>query len=61
MLDVMIVDVPIEPPMFEVRVLLDEERVFEVFKLVIVAEAEVRLEIFAEEIEVVASEDTPVA
>ncbi len=45
MLDVIIVDVPIDPPMFEVRVLLDEEREFEVLSVVIVAEAVVRLEI----------------
>lgn len=42
-LDVIMVDVPIDPPMFEVRVLLDEERVLLVLRVVIVAEAEVRL------------------
>ncbi len=56
MLDVIIVDVPIDPPMFEVRVLLDEEREFEVLSVVIVAEAEVRSEIV-----VVANCDVPVA
>ena len=42
MLDVIIVVVPIEPPMFEVRVFTDEERVFEVLRRVMVAEAEVK-------------------
>jgi hypothetical protein len=51
MLDVIIVDVPIEPPMFEVRVLLDEERVFEVLRAVMVAE----------EMVVVANCDVPTA
>ena len=42
-LDVMIVDVPIDPPMFEVRTLFEEERVLEVLRVVMVAEAAVRL------------------
>ncbi len=56
MFEVMIVDVPIEPPIFEVRVLLDEESVLLVFRLAMVAEAEVRSEIV-----VVARLDVPVA
>jgi hypothetical protein len=45
MLEVIIVDVPIDPPMFEVRVLLDEERLLLVLSKVMVAEAEVRSDI----------------
>ena len=56
MFEVMIVDVPTEPPMFDVRVLLDEESVLVVFRLAMVAEAEVRSEIV-----VVARLDVPVA
>lgn len=64
-LEVMIVDVPIDPPMFEVRVLLDEERVFAVLRMVMVADAEVRLvvdAVIAERLEmvVVAKVLTPV-
>ena len=61
MLDVIIVVVPIEPPMFEVRVFTDEERVFEVLRRVMVAEAEVKFVMFAEEMVVVANCDVPVA
>ena len=59
MLDVIIVVVPIEPPMFEVRVFTDEERVFEVLRRVMVAEAEVKFVMFAEEMVVVANCDVP--
>jgi hypothetical protein len=61
MLDVIIVVVPIEPPIFEVRVFTEEERVLLVFKLVMVAEAEVKFVMFAEEMVVVANCDVPVA
>lgn len=56
MFEVMIVEVPIDPPMFEVRVLPDEERLFVVVRVVIVAEATVRSVIL-----VVASDTVPVA
>ncbi len=59
-LDVIIVDVPIEPPMFEVRVLTDDERVLLVLRRVMVAEAEVKLVMFAEEIVVVAKVVVPI-
>jgi hypothetical protein len=65
-LDVMIVDVPTDPPMFEVRTLFEEERVLEVLRVVIVADAAVKLVVdatVAERLEIVveARADVPVA
>ena len=56
MFEVIMVDVPIEPPIFEVRVLLDEESVLVVFRLAMVAEETVRSVIV-----VVARDTVPVA
>jgi hypothetical protein len=55
-LDVMIDVVPTEPPMVDVKTLLDEESVLEVFKVVMVAEETVRSVIV-----VVARDTVPVA
>ena len=65
-LEVMIVDVPTDPPMFEVRTLFEEERVFPVLRVVMVADAAVRLVVDATDavrlvIVVVARADVPVA
>ncbi len=66
MFEVMIVEVPIDPPMFEVRVLPDEERLLVVVSVVMVAEAAVSSDVEAVtaerlEIVVVASDAVPVA
>jgi pyruvate-formate lyase-activating enzyme len=56
MLEVMIDVVPTDPPMFDVKTLLDDDKVLLVFKVVMVADAVVR-----SVIEVVASDTVPVA